>query len=253
MIKTFKQYIEEAASSTLHVFDIDDTLAHSPTTYVHVKDPSGKTVERLNTSEYNTHKLKPGHNYDFHEFKSSKVFQKAKPIHSMIRTINGAQATTKKNPNNRVIMNTARADFDDKDKFIGHLSNMGIENMDKIHVHRAGNIPGNEKPPEKKLVYIRQYLEKHPYSHVKMYDDSKENLNAFLKLRHEYPNTKFHAFHVGEGGKMQRHEPESVSENMIRDANGKLINNKKVAIRMANGKIEMQDPGKSGSSGGGGI
>lgn len=253
MVKTFKQFVLEEAGSTLHVFDIDDTLAHSPSTKVHVKDKDGNTTETLSTSEFNTHKLAPGHNYDFSEFRSANVFKGAKPIPNMIKTINGAQNTTQKNPKNRVVMNTARADFDDKDKFLGHLSAMGVKDMQKIHVHRAGNIPGNEKPPEKKLVYIRQHLDKHPYSHVKMYDDSKDNLNAFLNLRKEYPKTKFTALHVDEKGQMSRHEPKAVAENVIRDASGKLINNKKVAIRMANGKIEMQDPGKSGSSGGGGC
>jgi hypothetical protein len=43
-----------------------------------------------------------------------------------------------------------------------------------------------------------------------------------------------------------------VKELNVRDAVGKLHHINKVAIRMANGKIEMKDPGKSGSSGGGG-
>ena len=43
-----------------------------------------------------------------------------------------------------------------------------------------------------------------------------------------------------------------VQELTVRDAAGKKHHLGKVAIRMANGKIEMKDPGKSGSSGGGG-
>jgi hypothetical protein len=43
-----------------------------------------------------------------------------------------------------------------------------------------------------------------------------------------------------------------VKELNVRDAAGKEHHLGKVAIRMANGKIEMKDPGKSGSSGGGG-
>jgi hypothetical protein len=45
---------------------------------------------------------------------------------------------------------------------------------------------------------------------------------------------------------------EFVSEMLVRDSTGKLIPVKKSPIRMASGKIEMQYPGKSGSSGGGG-
>jgi hypothetical protein len=43
-----------------------------------------------------------------------------------------------------------------------------------------------------------------------------------------------------------------IKELNVRDAAGKIHHIGKVAIRMANGKIEMKDPGKSGSSGGGG-
>ena len=44
----------------------------------------------------------------------------------------------------------------------------------------------------------------------------------------------------------------ALSELKVRDAAGHVHQLKKVAIRMANGKVEMKDPGKSGSSGGGG-
>ena len=45
---------------------------------------------------------------------------------------------------------------------------------------------------------------------------------------------------------------EFIAELKVRDATGHVHQISKVAIRMANGKIEMKDPGKSGSSGGGG-
>jgi FMN phosphatase YigB (HAD superfamily) len=200
---TFKQYLQENTKSTLHVFDVDDTLVHS-NAKVHVKDAKGKTVEKLNTSDYNHHNLPHGHHYDYHEFKSAHVFSHSKPIHKMIKTINATQATTEKNPKNKVVINTARADFDDKHKFLSALQHLGIKHMDKIHVHRAGNIPGNEKPAKKKLVFIRQHLDKHPYSHVKMYDDSMENLSAFHGLKNEYPHVKFHAYHVHHDGTMKK-------------------------------------------------
>lgn len=201
-MKPFSEFISE--SSTLHVFDVDDTLVHS-NAKVHVKDQHGRTVQKLTTSQYNSHKLPAGHHYDYHEFKSSKVFSRSHPIHRMIKTINATSATRKKNPKNKVIINTARADFDDKHRFLNTLTAHGIHDMDNIHVYRAGNIPGNEKPANKKLTFIRQHLDKHPYSHVRMYDDSHENLHAFLGLKHEYPNTKFHAYHVRPDGTMKRY------------------------------------------------
>jgi len=202
-MQSFKNYLEERSSSTLHVFDVDDTLVHS-NAKVHVKNAEGRTVQKLSTSEYNNHKLPHDHHYDYHEFRSSKVFSHSKPMHKMINTINATQRTTSKNPHNKVIINTARADFDNKDKFLDTLSHHGIQHIDKIHVHRAGNIPGNEKPAHKKLTFIRQHLSKHPYSHVRMYDDSHENLHAFLGLKKEYPHTHFHAYHVSHDGSMKK-------------------------------------------------
>ena len=204
MIK-FKKFLEEVNSSTLHVFDVDDTLVHS-NAKIHVKNKKSETVNKLTTSEYNNHKLPADHYYDYHEFRSSKVFSHSHPIKRMIRTINAAQNTTSKNPTNKVIINTARADFDDKHKFLNTLSHHGINHMDKIHVHRAGNMPGNDKPAFKKLTFIRQHMASHPYKHVRMYDDSHENLNAFLGLKKEYPNTNFHAYHVSSNGTMTKHE-----------------------------------------------
>jgi len=43
-----------------------------------------------------------------------------------------------------------------------------------------------------------------------------------------------------------------VKELNVRDAAGHMMHVNKVAIRMADGKIKMKDPGKSGSSGSGG-
>lgn len=200
----YRKFLEESSPSTLHVFDVDDTLVHS-NAKVHVKDQHGNTVQKLTTSQYNSHKLPAGHHYDYHEFKSSHVFSKSRPIRKMIRTINATSSTKRKNPKNRVIINTARADFDDKNKFLGTLKAHGIHDMDNIHVHRAGNIPGSEKPAHKKLTFIRQHLNNHPYSHVRMYDDSHENLHAFLGLKSEYPNTRFHAYHVKPDGSMSRY------------------------------------------------
>jgi hypothetical protein len=199
----FKDYIEEKTNSTLHVFDVDDTLVHS-NAKVHVKNVKGNTIKKLTTSEYNHYKLPANHHYDYHEFRSSDVFKHSKPIHKMIRTINAAYSTISKNPHNKVIINTARADFDNKDKFLNTLSHHGIKHIDKIHVHRAGNIPGNDKPAHKKLTFIRQHLNKHPYSHVRMYDDSHENLHAFLGLKKEYPSVQFHAYHVSHDGSMKK-------------------------------------------------
>jgi len=207
MIK-FKQYLEEQSADqrrgSLHVFDIDDTLFHT-TAKIHVKNAAGKTVKTLSNSEFNDHKLPKDHHYDFSEFRSAHKFAKeSKPIVPMIKKVKAIHNNiVNKYPNSKIIMNTARTDFDNKNKFLGTFKRHGIP-IQHIHVHRAGNEKGASSPGEAKNMVLRRQLAAKSYKRVAMYDDSHSNLQHFLKLRHEYPETEFHAYHVNHQGSIQR-------------------------------------------------
>jgi len=204
---TFKQYIEEAKKGTLHVVDIDDTMFHT-TARIRVRNKEGKIVRYLSNSEYNRHKLKPGQTYDYKEFKNAKKFHdESKPIKPMINRVNKIQQNLNKRPNSRVIINTARADFDDKDTFLDTFRKQGVD-IDNIHVHRAGNDTSKGLPADKKVKIIKQYIDKHSHKKVIMYDDSKTNLQALLNMKKEYPNVKFIAFHVEPNGNMKKYTGE---------------------------------------------
>ena len=210
-MKKFTDYLAEARQrdhkSSLHVFDIDDTLFHTHAR-IHVKDQSGKTVETLSNSEFNDHKLKPGHSYDFHEFRSADKFHRtSQPIHKALNRMKAIHNNIQQHPHSKVIMNTARADFDDRDKFLDTFRKHGVP-IDHIHVHRAGNEEDGELPAEKKNVVLRRYLDRHGYGKVHMYDDSRTNLQHFLKLQHEYPNTEFHAYHAQPDGSIKKYHGE---------------------------------------------
>lgn len=194
----FNKYLKEGDGG-LHMFDVDDTLFHT-TAKIHVKDKSGKTVKTLTNSEFNTHTLEQGHHYDFHEFRDADKFHReSKPIHKMIGKIKKIHANVQNKPDSKVILNTARADFDDKNRFLDKFRKHGI-NIDDIHVERAGNIPGNEHPAEKKAQIVRNHLARKDYKHVTLYDDSLSNLKKLQKLKNEYPHVKFHAYHVQPDG-----------------------------------------------------
>jgi len=176
---------------TLHAFDIDETLfTHDNSKVrVHVKDPHGNRVQTLTNQEFNTHQLPPGHSYDFHEFKSADLFDKsAHPIRKMIAKM---KAIHKHNKNVELL--TARSDLDDKDKFAHVMKKYGID-ISKIHVRRAGNL--GKKPPEAKKQIIHDLINKEGYKKVHLYDDSKDNLDAFLSLKSKHPDVEFHAHHV---------------------------------------------------------
>lgn len=202
-MKRFKDYISE---SKLHVFDIDDTLFHT-TAQVHVKK-GDKTVARLSNSEYNTHQLPPGHHYDYSEFRSSHKFDtESKPVHRMMDKLKGVHAAVKASGKGKVILNTARQDFDDRERFLGTFRRHGVE-IDDIHVHRAGNL-SREKGltvAQAKNEVIRKHLNTGNYKHVSLYDDSEENLKHFKELSKEHPDIKFRAYHVQPDGSIKHHK-----------------------------------------------
>lgn len=200
-----EDYINE---SNLHMFDVDDTLFHT-TAQIHVKNSkTGETVKTLSNSEFNTHTLPPNHHYDFQEFRNADKFHKeSKPISKMIDKIKKVHKKVRGKEGSKVILNTARADFDNKEKFLDKFRQHGID-IDKIHVERAGNIPGDEHPAEKKAQVVRNHLARHDYKNVTLYDDNKSNLNRLLKMKREFPLVKFHAYHVQPNGSVKKHNDE---------------------------------------------
>ena len=202
-MKRLKDFLAE---NGLHVFDIDETLFHT-SAKVHVKK-GDKTVAKLSSSEFNTHKLPAGHHYDYSEFHSADKFDaESKPISRMMGKLKSIHSAVKKTGTGKVIMNTARQDFDDKHKFLDTFRKHGVD-IDDIHVHRAGNIATKEKMPigQAKNEVIRKHLRTGNYRHVSLYDDSKENLDHFNELSKEHPDVKFRAYHVQSDGKVKKHK-----------------------------------------------
>jgi hypothetical protein len=203
-MKKFLDFLQEEISYNkgLHVFDVDDTLFH---TTAKIRVMKGKKqVASLSNSEYNTHKLPDGHHYDYSEFRSAEKFDtESKPNQRMIQKMKNLHTKTKA-AGGKVIINTARSDFDDKDRFLGAFRKRGVD-IDDIHVHRAGNMKGEGTVAQKKTAIIRNQIDKGDYSHVSLYDDSEHNLQHFLKLKDEYPNIKFNAHHVKPDGKSKRY------------------------------------------------
>jgi pyrimidine deaminase RibD-like protein len=183
----------------LIIFDIDDTLLHT-TAKIKVVDANGNIVRELTNQEFNNYKLQPGEQFDFGEFRNAEKFrQESKPIVPMIRKLKTILSHA---GNAKVIMLTARADFDDKETFLQTFADLGID-MSRVHVHRAGNLPGNESPAYKKAIWVRKYLNTKQYGHVRLYDDSMSNLKVFKDLKKEYPQVDFRAIYVGPSGSTQ--------------------------------------------------
>jgi hypothetical protein len=134
-MKSFKQFISEKASAKhgidgLTIFDIDDTLFHTFAMISVMKD--GKVVKRLTNREFNIYKLKDGESYDFGEFRDAKKFNESSKV--IVKMMSRAKAILKgieSMPNSKMIIITARADFDNKDLFLNTFKEHGFD-IDKV-------------------------------------------------------------------------------------------------------------------------
>ena len=188
----FKEY-NDYKDGYLTIFDIDDTLFHT-TAQIIIRKP-GAADKKLSSAEYNTYKLQPGETPDFSEFSDADLFYKeAKPIKQMLDKAKAILADTKNHPNNRVIIVTARPDFDDKDKFLQTFRKYGFD-IDNVRVERAGKINA-PSPGAAKAIIINNYLNTKQYNKVRLFDDSINNLKEFLKLEKLFPAVKFKAWHA---------------------------------------------------------
>jgi hypothetical protein len=121
---------------------------------------------------------------------------------------------------NKVVMVTARADFDDRELFLDTFRKYGV-NMSKVHVYRAGNMTQKVQTEEKKKIIIRDLLNKGNYTKAIMYDDAVPNLESFVELKNEYPHTKFYAWHVsldGEASEYHRTNEQAINEFAVDDS-----------------------------------
>jgi len=192
----------EIQPKKLVVFDIDDTLVHTQTKVHVVKD--GQVVNSLNSHDFTHYKLKPGESFDFEDFRNAReFFEKSKPIIPMMRQLKQDIAT-----GNKVVMVTARADFDDKELFLDTFRKYGVD-IDKVHVYRAGNSKQGTTEERKKAI-IKNLLDKEDYSKAIMYDDAKPNLHTFIELKKDHPKTKFYAWHVSLDGQASEYMREGM-------------------------------------------
>jgi len=190
----------------LVIFDIDDTLVHTQTKVNVIKD--GQITRELNSHEFTHYKLQDGEQFDFENFRNAHdFFHNSKPIIPMMNQLKQDIAT-----GNKVVMVTARADFDDRELFLDTFRKYGVD-MGKVHVYRAGNMTQKVQTEEKKKIIIRDLLNKGNYTKAIMYDDAEPNLQSFVELKQEYPQTKFYAWHVSlEGEASEYHRTNETLE-----------------------------------------
>ena len=199
MVK-FKTFLEEAAGKGLTMFDVDETMFITKAKVHVVKN--GKIIKKLDNQQFNTYKKKPGEEFNFGEFKNAQVFNKTStPIARMIDKVKAILKNATK-AGSKVIIVTARPNFDNKKLFLDTFRNQGID-IDKIYVERAGNLGGGPAAENKKVIF-RKYLDQKIYKRIRLFDDAMSNLKAFLSLQKDYPSVSFEAFLAKPNGSVSR-------------------------------------------------
>ena len=199
-MENFKTFLLEAEGKGLTIFDIDETMFITKAKVKVVKD--GKVVKKLNNQEFNTYKKKPGEEYDFGEFKNAEVFNRTStPIARMINKVKVIlKNATKKG--SKVIIVTARPNFDNKKLFLDTFRKQGID-IDKIYVERAGNLGAGLAAKNKEIIF-RKYLDQKIYKRIRLFDDAMSNLKVFLSLQKDYPDVSFEALLAKPNGSVSR-------------------------------------------------
>lgn len=197
---SFSQFINEQAGKGLTIFDIDETMFKTKAKVKVIKD--GEVIKSLDNKAYNDYKLKRGEKFDYGEFRSAEIFNKTStPIAKMINKVKAVLKNATK-VGSKVIIVTARPNFDNRDLFLDTFRNQGID-IDNIYVERAGNIGSGPADQNKKVIF-KKYLDKNVYKRLRLFDDSITNLKTFMNLKTDYPDVDFQAYHAKPNGSVRK-------------------------------------------------
>lgn len=198
-LKTHKNEIR-----TLNVWDIDDTLFTGFQGNVRVLDAQGKLIRKLSTSEFNTYKKAPDETFDFDDFRDGRLFRNTvKPIDTVLKR--AANIINNQTENSESIILTARSDFHDKKEFLQTFRDHGFP-IDQVYVERSGNLLNLNKNAHVhvlKAVILNKYIKSGKFDRIRIWDDSRKNLDMALKLGK--PGIEIVAYLVDKNGSVTRY------------------------------------------------
>ena len=199
-MKSFNEFIIERSGKGLTIFDIDETMFVTKAKVKVVKD--GKVIKLLDNKQFNKYVLKKNEEFDFGEFTSAEIFNKTStPIARMINKVKAVLRHATK-AGNKVIIVTARPNFDNKDLFLDTFRNQGID-IDNIYVERAGNL-GSGPAADNKIVIFKKYLDSNQFKRIRLFDDAIANIKALLSLKNEYKDVEFEGYLADHNGSVRR-------------------------------------------------
>jgi len=180
--------INEAKVSTLHFFDIDETVFNTFAKIIVRDKNTGREIAQISNQEFNSYKLKDNEEFDFSQFNDAALFKgTSKVIKPTLNMVKNAYA----NKNSIVFFLTARSDFDSNSTFKDAFRAVGLRVNDKrIRFELAGNLQKGTIPQKKEYI-IRRQLNRFNPKEVIIYDDHLENVKIADIIAKEFPQTKF--------------------------------------------------------------
>lgn len=199
----FKNYLNELSSNYgrgITFVDIDETIFKTFAKIYVLDKETGEIKRKLTNQEFNTYELQPDEKFDFRKFRDAKVFKETSiPIEKTIKRIKRMFQNIDQR-GSKIVLLTARADFDDKETFLQTFRNYGIP-IDKMYVERVGNF--SEHPEiyknlikkkgmpkgiaKMKETVMMNYLETGLYRRVRLIDDDMKNIKTFVKMKDRIP------------------------------------------------------------------
>ena len=183
-LNTFLLEWSQKKGKGLTMIDIDETIFK---TFAKIKViKNGSVIRELDNQEFNTYDRQDDEEFDFGEFRNAELFNKtSKPIK---KTIERILSMIKKigDKGSKIVLLTARTNFDDKNTFLDTFRKYGIP-IDDIYVERAGNYiktTTDKIAPIKKSI-IMKYIQSGEYRRVRLIDDDIKNCKTFLELKND--------------------------------------------------------------------
>lgn len=185
---TEKFTVAGTSSDKILLFDVDDTLIRSDINVYVVDKDTGAVLRKLSSSEFNTYKLKPNEDFDYHEFKDEELLNSKSVFLKYWDTL---QREYQKGTHIGIITARQRQDI-----FYRFFKNHGIDIKNELVF--AINDPKmklkGETIKDRKAEVIKRIV-KWGYKTIVFFDDNQANLNTAKKLESKY-DIKIHTVKV---------------------------------------------------------
>jgi|GEM_PF-1499190 len=216
----------DPARRSIHMFDLDDTLMRTAA-QVRVLDADGLEKRALTPAEFTDYKLGEGESFDFRDFGNVGILARGVLV-KYTRTI--IETIVARGTRSDFGILTARGDkrlhapflirlfqglfgirlrnaliFNLSDeRFIRHKEERGLP--PDLPEGFAGKSYAKLSVPERKALVIGQDLAARGYNDISLYDDSRENLNAFKVIHKAFPGVAYHPHFIDPTWKVRLEE-----------------------------------------------